>query len=391
MNHWILDVVYAVLHRPGRTALSTLGIVLGIGSLVAIIGVSQTSASAVGTTFDALRATAILVTPNDPDSPLPVDGPERVAGLNGVRHAYTLTQVQLNLGPAGRLAGDPPEPLRSGVTVYAVSGDLLDSPDVTIPIGRGFDHGHMQRRDQIAVLGTTAASRLGIHGVLSTPGIGVADRRFAVGGIVSEITRHPELLNSALVPLSTAIGLGLVSGPTSLVVVAEFGAVDLVAQQVPLALSPERPSAIRVRTPLQPVRLRASVIESVDVLTLSVAGITLVVSIFGIASIALVAVMERSGEIGLRRALGASRTAVAAQLSSEYGLIGLAGGLIGTALGYSAVIALSAARSWTPVIEPVVPLLAPALGLVAALIATIYPTMRAVRIEPAAALSSGVK
>lgn len=219
----------------------------------------------------------------------------------------------------------------------------------------------------------------------------MAGQRFAVTGIASEITRHPDLLNSVLIPLSTAVDLGITSGADSLVVVTDLGAVDQVAEELPLALVPYQPNSVSVRTPLQPVRLRASIIESVDLLTFAVAGITLLVSIFGIASIALVGVMERAGEIGLRRAVGASKVAVAAQLSAEYGLVGMAGGLIGTAVGYTVVVALSAARSWTPVLDPVVPVLAPALGLLSALIATIYPTMRAVRIEPAAALSSGVK
>jgi putative ABC transport system permease protein len=114
--------------------------------------------------------------------------------------------------------------------------------------------------------------------------------------------------------------------------------------------------------------------------------VCLVIGAVGIANTTLVAVMERTGEIGLRRALGARSRHITVQFLTESGALGLLGGVVGTSVGTAVVVAVSAFREWTPVIAPLTLAAAPALGLATGLLAGLYPAWRASRVPPAEAL-----
>ncbi len=125
-----------------------------------------------------------------------------------------------------------------------------------------------------------------------------------------------------------------------------------------------------------------------DALFLVLGGVAVLVGAIGIANVTLVSVLERVGEIGLRRALGAGQHHIAAQFPIESTAMGLLGGSIGTSLGVLMVLGVAAARSWTPVLDPSVPLAAPLLGALTGLLAGVYPDLKAARLEPVESLRS---
>ncbi len=168
-----------------------------------------------------------------------------------------------------------------------------------------------------------------------------------------------------------------------------IGAVNLIARQAPIALSPEDPGLLKIAAPPDPRRLRRAVEEDLNALFLLLGGVSLLVGAIGIANVTLVSVLERVREIGLRRALGAARRHIAAQFLLESTGIGLAGGVIGASVGTLVIVGVSASNTWTPVLDPWVPLGAPLLGAVIGLVSGTYPALRAAAMEPVEALRAG--
>jgi macrolide transport system ATP-binding/permease protein len=380
--------------RPARAILTVLGTVLGIASLVATLGVSKTAGNQIVGRFDELAATEVVVEPAETSGGLadvlPWSAEERLSRLNGVTAAGTLSDVSIGAALVSAVpVVDPRGQTAFSMSVRAASPGLFDAVRATVGAGRWFDSGHSDRRDAVAVLGRTAAERLGISRVDHAPAIFVGDRLYVVIGIIDDVAREPALLDSIIIPEGTARSdWGLVS-PGRVQIETEVGAAQLIASQAALALAPNQPGLLSVAKPPEPRRAREGAQSDIESLFAVLGGVSLLVGAIGIANVTLVSVLERVGEIGLRRALGARRRHIALQFLAESTAMGLLGGIVGASAGVLVVVGVSASRSWTPVLDPLLPIVAPLAGAAVGLVAGAYPSLRAAKLEPVDALRSG--
>lgn len=387
------EALAGMFARPVRMMLTVLGVVIGLTALVATIGLTRTAGNRIISQFDQLAATELFVSAKPGRTgiidakAIPWDAPTRLRRLNGVLAAGTMSEIDIgDMLVTSSPVTDPLKQTAFKLSVHAASPGLFRAVRADLRTGRVPDLGHSNRADRVAVLGPDAARRLGVLGLGQLPAISIGDHLYLVVGILRDVGRKPELLGSVIIPEGTARqDFGLV-GPGTVVIETQIGAAYLIADQARSALRPDDPRILKIEVPLEPKRLRDEVQSDVNVMLLLLGGLSLVVGAIGIANITLVSVMERTGEIGLRRAIGATRAHIAAQFLFESAAMGVIGGILGASLGVMIVVAVSAYQLWTPVLDPAAALLAPLIGGAIGLLSGAYPAMRAARLEPVEAL-----
>jgi len=395
----LLEALGGLSGRPGRTALTALGTVIGVAALVATFGLAHTTGNRIVSRFDELAGTHVTVEPSgsgfsfggfQQPSPIPWDAQDRLERLNGVVAAGTRSELDVR-GALVRAVpiDDPADTNEFLLPVVAASDGLLDAVRGEIRTGRFFDRVHNDRASSVAVLGPAAAQRLGVSRVDNQPAIFVGDMALVVVGIIESVEREASLLNSVIVPDGLARERYSLAAPLEVQIDTEIGAAQLIGSQADLALAPNNPENLRVTVPPDPASLRSRVGEDVNALLLLLGGLSLVVGSLGIANITLVSILERTSEIGLRRALGSTRHHIAMLFLTESAVLGLIAGIVGTSAGVITVVVVSAVQGWEPVLQPWLPLAAPFAGLLIGLVSGAYPAWRAASIEPIAALRSG--
>lgn len=393
------EALAGVLQRPGRSILTMLGTILGIGAFVSILGLTATASGQIDQRFNVLSATEVTVNDVGPQDPqelatapvsFPADADQRIDRLNGVNSAGTWWTIPLRnpiiaAAPDSQSAdaGDG-----SGLSLLAATPGIFAVIHPTVSAGVLFNAFHQQRAEHVAVLGISAARRLGITRLDAQPAVFVNGTPYTVTGIISNAARNPEILLSVVIPSSTA--LAAYGPPTdqraAMLIDTKLGAAPLIARQAPLALRPDAPQLFQTVPPPDPRSLREGVASDLNSLFLLLAAICLIIGAVGIANTTLVAVLERTAEIGLRRSLGARPRHIAWQFLTESTALGSLGGLIGTSLGVAIVLLTALAHQWTAILQPWAVLPAPLIGSLIGLAAGLYPSLRAASIEPVEAL-----
>ncbi|MGY1838181.1 MULTISPECIES: ABC transporter permease [unclassified Modestobacter] len=367
--------------------LSALGIAIGIGAMVAVVGLSASSQARLDRQLAALGTD--LLTAGVADSPggvefpsLPADAAARVERIAGVTAATTTA----DLGDVAVYRSKAVDAgLTGGLTVTATELDLLDVVGGHVRTGRWLDEA--SARFPTTVLGATAARRLGITEVGRQVWLG--GRNTTVLGILDPVQLAPELDVAALVGLPVATSeLGHTGPPTRLYERSTDATVAAVARLIPPSLQPARPGAVAVSRPSDALAARAAADEAFTGLLLGLGAIALVVGGIGVANTMIISVIERRREIGLRRALGATRRHIAAQFLSEAFLLSALGGVAGAGIGSAVTAVVAVANGWLPVVPPGVPLVGVAVTLGIGAVAGLYPALRAARTPPTMALSA---
>ncbi len=400
------EAVAGIVQRPGRTALTMLGTILGVGAFVAVLGLTATSAGQISRQFTLLEDTTVIVADNGGLTPLganppigfPADASQIADRINGVTAAGVWWPVSLPADTAftGSLAlSATPD---QAVTLLAASPGAATAMGLSMIAGSTLSAYENDTGQHVAVIDTGTASELGIsparlsaHPAVFVNGIG-----YTVVGIYRSARRVVIGESAMLIPANTALadygnpqpGIGN-QDEAQLIIATQVGAARAVARQIAAAELPTDPSRLVVTSPPSPQTLQSQVSGDLAGLFLVLALISLLIGAVGIANTTLVAVLERTGEIGLRRALGARPRHIAVQFLAESVALGTLGGLIGTCIGVGIVVGFAAAKNWTAVLDPTATLPAPLIGAVVGLLAGAYPAMRAARISPLAALRQG--
>jgi putative ABC transport system permease protein len=385
-----LESVNAVLAKPVRAALTAIGTVLGVATLVVVVGITQTVSAQVSDSFSQADPDIVTAESVSPDGTVVAFTDEEIAGvrrIRGVRRVGVITSAARGLtSVATRWL--PVSATSDGAPVIGVSPESLVAVGARISKGRAFDRGHVSRSSRVAVIGVAAARRLRLADVSSRPTIFIGDVPFTVVGIIDATDGHPELLASVTIPPTTLIDLWgpLVVRSSRLVIQTAAAAAPVVGPQVAVAARPRAPGSMRVVTAPRPELLRRNVDRDLTSMLIALAGVALIIGLVGIGNTTLVSVLERIPEFGLRRSLGATRFHNAFQVVAESTLIGGLGGLVGVLLGIIVVVAVSALQAWTPTLDPNVPPLAACVGAAVGMVAGLYPALRASSIEPDEAL-----
>jgi putative ABC transport system permease protein len=373
--------------RKLRAGLSALGIAIGVAAIVAVLGLSSSASAGLLNEISSLGTNLLVVengqTLSGTTAELPEPAPAMIARIDGV------TQVEETAALSGNVYRSPLIPAidTNAIGIDAASLGLLRTVGTTVAEGSYLNAATDQ--EPVAVLGAAAAQRLGIDRVYSGERIWAGNMWLYVAGILNPAVLVPDVDSSILVGFPAAEHyLGFDGHPSAIYVRAQAGHVDGVDGLLGATANPQNPGEVDVSQPSAALVAQADAQGAFDDLFLGLGAVALLVGAVGVANIMIISVLERRSEIGLRRALGATRGHIRVQFLAEAVLLALIGGAVGVGAGALSTAVYASAKHELVVI----PALAWGGGMGAAIligaVAGLWPALRAARMSPTQALWS---
>jgi putative ABC transport system permease protein len=377
--------------RKLRASLSALGIAIGVAAIVAVLGLSSSSQAGLLAQIARLGTNVLTVTTGESVTGQPAELPTaapamigRISGVAQVQDVGSVTSADAYRNPL------IPSIETNSLTVDAATLGLLGTVGTSIAQGSYLNAATAQ--EPVAVLGADAAAQLGINRVFSGERIWLGGQWFYVAGIMRPTLLDPNLDSSVLVGFPAAEHyLGFDGHPSTIYIrtqTSQVSQVNRVQSLLSATADPEDPSVAVPSQPSAALTARADAQSALNAQFLGLGAVALLVGAVGVANIMVISVLERRSEIGLRRALGATKGDIRIQFLSESILLALAGGITGVIGGIASTAVYAHAKGWAVV----VPVIAWAGGISAAILigalAGLLPALRAARMSPTEALWS---
>jgi putative ABC transport system permease protein len=374
--------------RKLRAVLSALGIAIGVAAIVAVLGLSSSSQAGLLNEISKLGTNLLTVanglTLSGDAAELPMAAPgmiSRVGPVTAVDDTGTVRDVNAYRSPL------IPSINSNALSVQATSLTLPQTVGTSLAQGRFLNAA--TAREPVAVLGAAAAARLGIDRIYRGERIWVGGQWFYLVGILHPAVLASEIDTAVLIGYPAAERyLGFDGHPSEVYLRARTDQVNAVHDVLAATANPEHPNEVDVAQPSNALVAQADAKGALNSLFLGLGAVSLLVGAIGVGNVMLISVLERRSEIGLRRALGATKGHIGIQFLTEAMLLALLGGAVGVGLGAASTAGYAHAKHWATVI----PTLAWAGGLASALLigalAGLLPAIRAARMSPTQALWS---
>ncbi len=382
----LLTALLGLRSRRLRAALSALGIAIGIGAMVAVVGVSDSSQASLLATIDRLGTNLLTVSPGQTflgaNEVLP---PTATAMINHMTAVQRAAAVYSQSGVTVRRTPYVPAEQTGGIGVDAADPQLPATVSTGMASGQFLSS--VTERFPTVVLGAQAANVLQIPSASGHVQVFLGGTWFEVIGILHPVILDPGLDSTVFIGLPVAERLFSAQPNASEIYLrANVNQVSQVSNLLAPTADPQNPDGVQVSRPSDTLEARAAAKGQFTTLLLGLGGVALLVGAIGIANIMVISVLERRGEIGLRRALGATRRHISLQFITESALLAALGGLAGLALGAVATLIYSLAQHQPMVIPAYALVLAPLAGLAIGTLAGLYPAAKAARLSPTEAL-----